>query len=118
MKPIQIEEQVEVAYNEYGYRFCVGRVGSRWMGYALGGGGMFFMPGVSEGCVMGLTDRDEAIRRVGAIAQDPEESFGGVQAWSVPPALRGKPEDYRCKECGRVCCEGDHGEDYDPEDYC
>ncbi len=114
MDPIRIDEQIEVGRNEWGYSFAVGRVLDRWLGYAIGGGGIFFFAGVADGPLLGLIDRDEAIRRVGAIARDDAQGFGGVAAWSVPEDLRGDPERYRCPVCDEVCCGADH--EYDDED--
>ena len=55
----------------------------------------------------------------GAVAQDPESSYGGVERWFVPPALRGNPEELRCQYCGGVGCSGERCYEwgsYDGED--
>jgi hypothetical protein len=55
---------------------------------------------------------------VGALAQDPDQGFGGVDTWLVPKKLRGDPEKFRCKKCSKVGCDGHDCEDigYD-EDF-
>jgi hypothetical protein len=116
--PITIEEEVEVGTNGFGYTFCVGLVSGCWLGYARTGGGLFLMSEIATGHQLGIVDRDEAIRRVGALAQDPENAYGGIDLWFVAEDLRGDPEAYRCAECGRVCCDGDHEDDgFDHEEY-
>ena len=117
---IQIEQTLLIGENDHGYQFCVGLVGDRWCGFAVGqldGGdqGVWFFPAVAEGFVMGLTDRDAAIRLTGAIASDPESAFGGVTRWYVDEPLRGAPEDFRCQFCGEVGCDGRDCRDFEPE---
>jgi hypothetical protein len=115
-EPVAIEEQVIIGDNRHGYAFAVGRVGDRWLGYAITRLGLFLFPGVSEGVDLGMEDRDEAIRRVGAIAQDLNSGYGGVETWHVPEELRGDPGRYRCDVCGEICCEDDHDlDDLDEE---
>jgi hypothetical protein len=114
-EPVPIHEQLLIASNRHGYTFAVGRVDDRWLGYAIGlmkdGSKMLFvLPGVGDGPELGVTDRAEAIRRTSAIAlTDP--SYGWVETWHVPEDLRGDPEQYRCAECGEVCCGEDHTQD-------
>jgi hypothetical protein len=74
---------------------------------------------VADGYDLGLLDRDRAIRMTGAVAQDVEASYGGVDRWFVAEALRGKPEDFRCAHCERVGCNGRECQDWDDpqEDY-
>jgi hypothetical protein len=114
---IKIEEQVLVGSNRHGYTFAVGRLGDRWVGYAGGGGMLFILPGMSEDHELGLTDRDEAIRRVGACALDGGQGYGGIDEWHVPEDLRGDPDAYRCAVCDEVCCDEDHADlcdDWEP----
>ena len=112
-EPLRIRTQTVVGTNARGYTFAVGLVGDRWLGYALGGGGLFVFSEVSRGVDlgMGLDDREEAIGRVAALAQDPGHGFGGVDRWHVPERLRADPEVYRCEICGEVLCDSDH-DDY------
>lgn len=112
--PIVFEEQREVGMNSH-YLLGVGRVGDYWAGYAIGGGMIFFLH-INTGHQLGLVDQAEAIRRVGAIAQDVAQGYGGIEEWFVPEDLRGDPERYRCRTCGEVCCGDDHiSDDWDPE---
>jgi hypothetical protein len=104
------------------YTFAVGQIaGERWIGFARGrepgesGLGLFVLPEISEGCQLGIRSLRQAILMVGAIAQDPEHGYGGVERWMVAERLRGRPEDFRCETCGTVCCSGDCGEDYGEE---
>jgi hypothetical protein len=117
-EPITFEETLLIGENDRGYRFGVGRVGDRWIGFALGrtitGGMLFLLPEIAVDHQLGLTLRDEAIRQVAAIAQDPEHAFGGVDRWYVAPELRASPDDYRCEHCGEILCGGRcEGEDYE-----
>lgn len=112
---IQMAEPVKVGENDHGYLFVVARVtgttGDRWVGGAVGVGrdgvAMFFVfPEVSDGILLGMADRDEAIRLTGALAQDPEGGWGGIERWFVDGDLRGHPENYQCGRCDRVGCDG------------
>lgn len=119
--PIQIEELTLLASNSH-WRFCVGRVGGRWLGFALGDleDGQQFMNvfhQVAQGCELGLPDRDEAIRLTTAIAWDPNSDFGRVNEWYCLAEMRGDPEDYRCPTCEEVGCKEDHADDYIEIDY-
>lgn len=119
-----------IAENE-SYRFAVGLLAGRWVGFAMPGQfalkaarafieegletqhAVFLFPEISEGFHMGVPDRERAILLTGAVAQDPESSYGGVERWHVPPELRGKPADFRCAHCERIGCNGSAcGEDY------
>jgi hypothetical protein len=111
-EPLSFEEEFLVGSNPHGYSFYVGRLDDRWLGYAIGAAMVFVFPGISTDHRIGVADRDEAIRRLGAIAQDPASGYGGIKAWFVEEALRGDPVAYRCKVCGEVCC----GEDHDADD--
>jgi hypothetical protein len=111
-KPIKFEDSLLVGRNSHGYTFGVGRVGRYWLGYAIGGGMIFMLPGVDTGVELGLLDVTEAMLRVGAIAQDPAHGYGGIEEWFVAESLRGDPEAYRCSLCREVCCGGDHLRDY------
>ena len=106
---VEITERVEVGENDHGYRFAVGRLESgRWVGFADSDYGAFIFPGMATGCEIGTADRERAIRLTGAIAQSIEHGYGGVARWFVEDALRGKPEDFTCEECGEVgCCCGE-----------
>jgi hypothetical protein len=113
---IQIEEQVLVGRNSHGYTFAVGRISDRWLGYALGGGGMFIFPEISENHDLGLPDMNDAIRRVSALAQDPERGYGGIEQWYIAESLRADPDQFRCSNCGEVCCDGECDLDDRPDD--
>lgn len=109
-----------IGHNRHGWRFAVGSMNGRWMGVALGrirpGTSTYchFFAEISEGYVMGVRDRELAIRMTGALAQDPEQCFGGIDVWYIPRELRGRYQDLpRCRQCGRVCCDGDHDDDWD-----
>lgn len=112
---LTFEDLVTVGCNDHGYTFFVGRLKDRWVGFALGTvqrpqgetGAMFIFPEVAEQFVLGLPDRDAAIRMTGAIAQDPESGYGGISKWLQPKELRGDPAKFRCPQCGRVGCQGD-----------
>ena len=88
---IRLHQTLLIGENDC-YQFCVGLVDDRWCGFVVGQLDnshkcLFFLPGVGEGHVMGLTDRDEAIRKTGAIACDPESAYGGVTRWYVDEPL-------------------------------
>lgn len=111
MDSLRIDDIAVIAENDLGYRFGVGRVGDRWIGFATESEGidvdpgmLFIIPEICDGFEMGILDRDRCVLLTGAIAQDPEYGFGGVERWHVPEHLRGKPEDFRCANCDRVGC--------------
>lgn len=113
---MRIDQTLLIGENEH-YQFFVGRMGDRWIGFAVGdleGGDrlMCVFPEIADRYQLGLVDRDEAIRRTGAIACDVESSYGGVTTWHVDEDLRGDPDSYRCATCGRICCSGDCQEDW------
>lgn len=118
MSQIQITDRFDIGENDHGYKFAVGKIGERWVGFADGalenGDRMYFMfPAISEDYQMGLTDRDLVIKMTGAIAQSVEHGYGGVARWFVPEDLRGKPEDFTCEHCESVGCRGTcESEDY------
>lgn len=107
-----MHEIVRIGANDYGYWFGVGRMGERYIGFAIGelsnGDRMMFMlPGIAENHTLGITDRERAVKWTGAIAQDPTYGYGGISRWFVPEELRGKPDDFRCADCEEVGCAGD-----------
>lgn len=109
---MEITDRLEVGENDHGYKFAVGKLGGRWIGFAdgdLGNSerGLFFFPGICEGYMLGITDRDRAIKLTGAIAQSFEHGYGGIARWFVPDKLRGRPEDFTCEHCGEVGCSGE-----------
>lgn len=110
MSEIEITNQLLVGANA-SYSFRVGQVGKRWVGFAFGGGMIFFFPAISEGHQLGILDKDKATRLTGAIAEDENSGYGGIDRWSVPEELRGKPDDFRCKVCDEVGCSADHSQD-------
>jgi hypothetical protein len=67
---------------------------------------LFVFPEVGSDGRLGLLDRDEAIRLTGAIAQDPEHGYGGVERWRIPEDLRATPDEFRCEHCNAVGCDG------------
>ncbi len=122
---IQIDEVLVIGENDGGYQFAVGRIADRWIGFARDNAfsrraraafraegfapepaGLFVFHEVGEDCQMGLTDKGRAIRLTGAVACDPESSYGGIDRWYVPEELRGRPDDFRCEHCERVGCDG------------
>lgn len=134
---MDLTDVLVIADNSAGWRFCVGRSGGRWLGFAAPGRSpaelafaseglevspqmLMVMPEVSEGYQLGVEDRDRAIRLTGAVAQEDDGCYGGVERWFVPEDLRGRPDDFRCKKCDHVGCDGTEcGDDYDDggEDY-
>lgn len=109
---LDIQDTFKIGENDFGYSFAIGRLGDRWVGFALGDlgegeQGCFFLPGVSEGYMMGLLDRERAIKLTGAIAQASEHGYGGIARWFVPPEQRGNPDDFRCERCEQVGCSGE-----------
>lgn len=124
-----------IGENDYGYRFGVGRLDTRWIGFALGSqyaeqvraaleseglpvepGMLFTFPEICEDFQLGIFDRRRCVLLTGALAQDPEKGYGGIEHWHVPEELRGKPDDFRCPHCDRIGCDGrECGEDhFDP----
>jgi hypothetical protein len=134
--PLTITDTKLIGENDV-YSFWVARCGERFIGYARESRSacdakaafaaeglptepsmMFLFPEISDGVEMGTADRDRAIKLTGALAQDPEQSYGGVARWHVPPELRGAPDDFRCPNCDRVGCDGSGcGEDFCAEDF-
>jgi len=113
MSGLELTDILKIGENDHGYSFAVGKLGGRWVGFAVGDlgegkQGMFFLPGISEEYELGLTDRELAIRMTGAVAQSPEHGYGGIERWFVVEELRGRPEDFQCAECGEIACSGDH----------
>ena len=111
---IKFEDVMKVSENDHGYSFAVARLAGtdRWIGFAIGSlneqeCGLFLLPNFSENYVMGLTDRDYAIKLTGAIAQSFECGYGGVERWFVEESLRGDPEVMRCNACEEIGCRGD-----------
>ena len=107
------------------WRFLVARIdgGHRWVGLAaprrssseqafhdvgfpVSPQMLMILTLVGDGCEMGILDRDLAIRLVGAIAQNAEDGYGGIDTWNVPEDLRGHPNQFRCVLCDRVGCNG------------
>ena len=122
--PLSITEQFVLAEND-GWRWCVGKLGNRWLGYAREGThsefsrrafaneGLEVQPSmlmlfhqVADGCELGVLDRERAVKLVTALAADPESDYGDVLHWFVPVEERGDPEALRCKRCGDVGCDG------------
>lgn len=108
---IQITDRLDIGENDHGYKFAVGKIGDRWVGFADGklddGNRMFFLfPEISEDYQMGLTDRDGVIKLTGAIAQSVEHGYGGIARWFIPEELRGDPKDFTCERCESVGCRG------------
>jgi len=136
--PIQFHDWFIVGENDT-YRFCIARTdGQRWCGFAVPmrspaerafqSEGLDVSPQmvmilseVAEGYQLGIQDRDKAILLTGAVAQDVESCYGGIERWFVPEDLRGDPDDFRCAHCDRVGCDGndcrDAFEDYGGEDF-
>ena len=110
MASIEIKEQFMIGENDHGYRFAVGKVGERWVGYAIGQDGIFFFP-MAENYIMGLTDRERAIKLTGAIAQSFEYGYGGVDRWFIDESLQGNPDDFTCANCGSVGCDAQCGKE-------
>lgn len=128
---LELSDLFIIAENDL-YRFGVGCCNGRWLGFALEGEfsrrvkqafaaeGMavdphctFVFPEVADNFELGMTDRDKAILLTGALAQDLENGYGGVEKWHVPPNLRGDPEKFRCGHCERVGCDGRECQDCD-----
>jgi hypothetical protein len=114
--PTVITDALKIGENDHGYWFGVCRMSGRGVGFAMGrvrsGNMMCLLPGISEGCVLGLEDRDKAIRMAGVIAQSSEHGYGGVARWFVEEHLRGKPDDFRWANCESVGCSGQCDDDF------
>jgi hypothetical protein len=113
-----IKNILKIGENDHDYCFADGMIHGRWFGFAivnLGNEqtGVFFLPGIGEGHMLGVSDRTRAIKLTGAIAQSSEHGYGGVARWFVPEELRGKPEEFICEGCGSVGCSGDCTNDFD-----
>lgn len=109
---MEISERIEVGENKLGYQFAVAAIpdgggGVRWIGFADSNVGAFLFTQISENYVVGIPDKERAIKLTGAIAQSIEHGYGGVDTWHVGESLRGKPEDFRCAECREIGCRGD-----------
>jgi hypothetical protein len=108
---IRFSRIISVGKNQQGYTFAVGEARGRWLGFALcrvqGQQTIFVFPEVSESSLMGLAAWEQAIRLTAAIAQAPEQGYGGVDCWHVPQHYRANPDDYRCEDCGEVGCQGE-----------
>lgn len=116
MMSLDIKNTIPIGKNSQ-YLFGIGQIKDRWVGFAEGGGALFMFPQISQGHVLGLTDRDKMIRLTGAIAQDVGSGYGGIETWYVPLYLQGNPEHYRCKDCQEVGCEGScQGEEWSGEE--
>lgn len=102
---ISITNAMLIGENDHGYRFGVGQIGERWIGFAASDVGLFFFPGIAEDYLLGLLDRALVIKLTGAIARDVEQGYGGIARWFVPEELRGNPEDFRCENCQQVACD-------------
>lgn len=120
MSAIKLENVAVIGSNRRGYEFCVGLCMGNWLGFARASDPaqrqmLFILHEVSEGLKLGVSDRDLAIRATGAAVQVPEQGFGGIDEWLVPEALRGKPIDFACRECGKLSvgdCPCEHCEAY------
>jgi hypothetical protein len=104
--------------------FAIAKNGDRWLGVAIEGWEltmvmearasegltikslwMHIFPHVSDGSQLGMKDKKIAILLTGALAQEDEQGFGGIDEWLVPEDMRGDPDKFRCKQCGTVGCE-------------
>lgn len=97
-----LTEVTIIGENDHGYRFGVGRRGAAWAAFAIGKTGdddfmVWFFPDLPDRYA---NDRATAIKLAGAFPQDPESAYGGVGRWFVAEELRGKPENFRCSDCG------------------
>lgn len=123
--PVPLEDIEVIAENAH-YLFLIARSGKRWLGFsapkrspaeqAFQNEGLEVSPqmflilsDVSDGCTLGVLDKQRAILLTGALAQDPEQGYGGIDRWHVPSELQGRPEDFRCRKCERIGCDGDRG---------
>lgn len=108
---IQITDRFDIGENDHGYKFAVGKIVNRWVGFADGelenGDRLFLIfPAISENYQMGLTDRELVIKLTGAIAQSGEHGYGGIARWFIPQELRGDPKEFTCENCESVGCQG------------
>lgn len=107
---LKITDSIHIGDNaDLGYRFGVGKVGGRWVGFAIGntdGGGCMFMLSISPDAWLGVVERDDAIRRSAAFIQSPENGYGGFTHWHMDDSLRSVADDFRCETCNDVCCNG------------
>ena len=108
---LTITDRYDIGENDHGYKFAVGKIGDRWVGFADGDLGndkrmLFLFPAISEDYQMGLPDRELVIKLTGAIAQSLEHGYGGVARWFVSEVLQGRPEDFTCEHCESVGCRG------------
>lgn len=118
---IYFKEMLLLAFSDH-WEFCVGRVGARWLGFAMGRIGpnrnfINIFHQVAEGHQLGLPDRDHAIRLTTALIEADVECMGAVTFWITSPELRGRPEDFTCAHCGEVGCDGADCQDSGPDDY-
>lgn len=113
MSAIKFDQVIWIGVNN-AYEFGVGLAGGRWVGFAAAESTLFVFSEISERHELGLVDVRQAILRTGAIAQDPEQAYGGVDYWLLGNDLRGDPADFRCDFCGAVCCDGACREVYEP----
>lgn len=108
---IELKEEVWIARTAH-YCWGVGRVGQRWIGFAVGPlirdveRVLFAIPEISEGVMLGIEDLNRAVRMTSAYAASEESDFGLVTEWLIPEEDRGDPEDYRCDGCGQLFCDG------------
>lgn len=111
-----LSDVLVIGSNDHGYQFAVGRMETRWIGFAIGdledGTRMLFIfPEVSQGVLLGLANKVQAIRLTAAVACDPEQGYGGIKRWRIPPRLRGTPEEFRCERCHALNCDGFCGDE-------
>lgn len=85
---MNIKHIVKIGENAHGYEFKVGLLGERWVGYADSSVGSFFFPGVGEEHMMGVKDKNDAIKLTLIVALTPEHGYGGVDTYFVDEALR------------------------------
>ena len=123
-------ERVDLIGRNDEWQFAVAKVGDRWLGVALESQSaraarlafaseglpvdnsyMHLFGEVSDDFELGMKDKRAAMLLVGALAQDVEQGFGGIDEWLVTADLRGDPDQFRCKKCGKVGCDGRECED-------
>lgn len=110
-REIDIAERLDIGENDHGYKFAVGKIGDRWVGFAdgeLDGSDrmLFMFPAISDDYQLGLKNRELVIKLTGAIAQSGEHAYGGIARWFIPAELRGNPKDFICEYCECVGCRG------------
>lgn len=99
------------------YQFYVAQAQERGSGQALWVGFAQPPPGQTgvlalfaiNGSLLGVEERDEAIRRVSAYLSSFDavnDGYGDVTEWHIPPEQRGNPSLYRCETCEELFCEG------------